>query len=121
MNKAFEKMLAKKPDMSEGRMKARSSVLDELMDNMDDRDSKKLGMGKVSVSADSKEGLKEGLDKAKDLVGKTPEMESLNPEESTEEEASESPEMEAEEHEPTPEELMAEIEELKAKLAKLGV
>ncbi len=125
MNSAFQKMLAKKKaDMPEGRMNARASVLDDLMGNMDDRDSKKLGMKKVSVTADSKEGLKEGLDKAKDVVDQHPGMsdedESM---ESPEEEASETPEMEASENkdEPSTEELMAQIEELKAKLAKLGV
>jgi hypothetical protein len=113
MNKAFEKMLAKKKaDMPEGKMKARASVLDDLMSNMDERDSKKLGMGKVSVSADSPEGLEEGLEKAKEIVSSD-----VSPEDAL----GISPEgMEEEGEEDIQEKLLAKIEELEAKLAALG-
>lgn len=74
MNKAFEKLMAKKKasgdKMPEHRQEARSSVLDDLMHNMDDRHSKKLGgLKKVSVMAPSQEGLQKGLDLAKHVVG----------------------------------------------------
>ena len=126
MNKAFEKMLAKKKasdgEMPKQKMEARNSVLDDLMSNMDDRQSKKLGVKKVSVMADSKKGLEEGLDKAKEVIGdaESPEME-----EDMEHEASESPEHEMPEHDMSgdmsKEALMAQIEELKEKIARLGV
>lgn len=134
MNKAFQKMLAKKQaDMPEGRMKARSSVLDDLIGNMDDRESNKLGMGKVSVMSDSPEGLKEGLNKAKDVVDQVPDMEDSDmpehkdmmmsdDEESPEHESEESPELEDhEDHDKMiQQKLMEKIAELEARLAKLG-
>lgn len=127
MNKAFEKMLAAKKaksgEMPKKTMEARGSVLDDLMSNMDDRDSKKLGMNKVSVMAPDEEGLKKGLEKAKEVVGEMPEDEMMEDEdldEEVEHEMAESSEQQMKEDE-TMEALQAQIEELKAKLAKLGV
>lgn len=130
MNEAFKKMLMKKKEMedpmSEGKKEARSSVLDDLMGNMNGRDGKKLGLKKVSVMAPDEKGLKEGLDKAKEIVGEEPSMEEESPEEesteSPEEEQMEDehPEMEAQESDhsdKSPQELMEEIKKLKAELA----
>jgi hypothetical protein len=124
MSSAFEKLLAKKKAkgemLPEQEQSARGSVLEDLIGNMGERQAKKLdGLKKVSVMADSEEGLKAGLDKAKDVVGKMPEAMDGD-EESPEEEASESPDEEHEE-ELSKEELQAQIDELKAKLAHLGV
>jgi hypothetical protein len=121
MNDGFKKLLLKKKEksgeMSEGRQKARGSVLDDLMGNMDSRDGQKLGMKKVSVMAPSEDGLKEGLEKAKEVVdGKLPEgSEAEELGESHDEEEQEQPM----EHK-SPEELMEEIERLKAELAMKG-
>lgn len=113
MNEMFKKLLAKKKssgeEMSPGRMKARSSVLDDLVGNMEGREGKKLGMKKVSVMAPDQEGLEEGLDTAKEVLGEENQLEAGM-------EAAES-EMEDEESEMSPEEMMAEIERLKAQLA----
>lgn len=111
MNEGFKKLLAKKKsgseEMSEGRKKARSSVLDDLMGNMDSREGKKLGMKKVSVMAPSEEGLKEGLEKAEEVLEGEDLMSDMEDEEELEEPLSEK----------SPEELIAEIERLKAELA----
>lgn len=141
MNEMFKKLMEKKKEkdgpMSAHRKDARDSVLGDLMKNMDGRDSGKLGMKKVSVMSDSKEGLAHGLDKAKELVGHPDANDSTDDDQN--EENLESPEVEEAEHgsgtedqpemhapenaEPrehehkSPEELMSEIKRLKAELA----
>lgn len=91
----------------------------------DDVKGRMEGMKKVTVAAPDASGLKQGLDKAKDLVGKMGDFDHGKPEESDEdpmEEASESPDEEMEEnHEEdmTPDEIDAEIahlEDLKRQL-----
>lgn len=135
MNKAFEKLLAKKKamgdEMPKQRMDARSSVLDDLMSNMDGRQSDKLGMKKVSVMSNSKEGLQSGLDKAKDaLSDESPEdaehdmdgMDSSDEDEQSEDEQDpDNLAMHGQHEEMDKEQMQAEIEMLKAKLAKLGM
>ena len=55
---------------------AAMSVLEELMGSasaaMADKVKSAKDMKKVSVMSDSKEGLKEGLDKAEDVIGQMP-------------------------------------------------
>jgi hypothetical protein len=63
-------------------------------------------MQKVMVAAKDKEGLKEGLEKAEEIVGGEESEDSMD-------------DME-EESEESPEELKAKIEELQAKLSKLN-
>lgn len=56
--------------MSPIEMKAKKNSLEALRKSMQDMMGEKLsGVKKVSVAADSKEGLEKGLDKAKDLLG----------------------------------------------------
>lgn len=71
------------------------------------------GLKKVTVASSDEEGLKEGLEKAKDMVGKMPGMEEQMAEHEAEME-SESPEMEASE-----EQLSKLSPEEQAMLAKL--
>lgn len=121
MNEAFKKMLAKKKGsgdgMSSGRQKARGSVLDDLMGNMDSRDGQKLGMKKVSVMAPSEEGLEEGLNKAKEVVDGLPESEEMPEDESIESPEDQTMESSEDHSDKSPEQLMEEIRQLKAALA----
>ena len=128
MNPMFQKIIDKKKaegkSMSPVHKEAKGSVLSDLMDHLEGMGMDKVkGMKKVSVASDSKEGLKTGLDKAKELVSGHESDDSQvddEMEESPEHEASESPEEESSEHEEkSPEELQAEIEELKARLEQL--
>ena len=73
-----EKMLEKKgKKLSPIEGKAKKDVLSGLSDEMGGKLGERLsGLKKVSVAAPSKEGLEEGLDKAKELLGDMPEEES---------------------------------------------
>lgn len=132
MNPEFQKLIMKKKaegtDMSPAHQSAKSSVLDDLMEHLGSMGMDKVnGLKKVSVASNSKEGLKHGLDKAKDLLDHSnkgedehdPEMSDHGPNpdttDSDEEQESESPEAEeSSEHEDKD----AEIARLKAELAK---
>lgn len=138
----FEKLMEEKKrkghTLSKSHAKAKSSVIEDLMDDMMGLDSDKVkGLKKVTVAAKDKHGLEKGLDAAKDVIhGKLPdgseEMMSDGEElaETEEHEAEESPEMEVAEHEGEEEsteekdtkiaELEAKIAELEAKLDKLA-
>lgn len=62
-------------ELSEVEGKAKETVLSDLKDMAGKAMSDKLnGLKKVSVASDSEEGLKKGLDKAKDIVEKMPEV-----------------------------------------------
>lgn len=125
-NSMFSKLMEKKKKeggmLSDAHKEARQSILHDLMDNMGSADAEPLkNLKKVSVSADSKEGLSEGLSKAKEMLGQDSEDEM---EESPEHEAMESPEEEKMENSeeggmPSREEMLAQIEELKSKLSKM--
>lgn len=64
----------------------KTSILEDIISAMQDMVASKYGeeqagmlppmdgMEKVTVAADDEEGLKKGLDKAKDLVGELPEL-----------------------------------------------
>lgn len=93
--------------------KAKGGVLQNLIDEMVGMNGDKVkGLKKVTVASSSPEGLKEGLEKAEDIVeGVEPMSEEPGMEES--EEMVESDGMDGEESE---EEILAKIEELKSKL-----
>lgn len=67
----FDKLLEKKGKKLSGvEQRAKGDVLSGLQNGPADALSEKLaGLKKVSVAAPSNEGLEEGLDKAKELVG----------------------------------------------------
>ena len=109
--------------MSPVHAEAKTTVLNDLIDQLGGMGLEKLkGAKKVSVSADSKEGLEEGLSKAKELLGKSDESED------TEEECDEDCEDPSHKHEKT-EDLMSlageseespeDIDSLKARIAEL--
>lgn len=80
--KDLEKMLMSKKDkskMSDQEVQAKMDVLMELMEMAKDALGSKVKSGmdemqKVSVSAPDKESLEEGLEKAQELVEKSPDM-----------------------------------------------
>lgn len=139
------KKKAEKGDvLSEHHAKAKSDILQNLVDDMMGMDSDKVkGLKKVTVASNSPHGLAKGLEKAKEIVGdkdlsgmedehadsEHPEHEMHDgeehgaedeAEESPEHEAEESPEEESEEHEEMSEEDKdKEIEDLEAEIAKL--
>jgi hypothetical protein len=101
-----------KKKVSEVEKSASMTALDKIKEEALSGMSKKLGsMKKVEVASDSKEGLKSGLEKAKEMLDKSPEMVS---EEAME---GESPEMEANEMEDDMENMS--LEEVDAKLKEL--
>jgi len=105
----FEKLLAKKmkdgKKMSDSEKEAKSGVLSEMKDMASKMMGDKVkGLKKVTVASDSEEGVKKGLEKAKDLLGhsmseESPEMEGseVAEEESPEHEQEESKEEEMQE------------------------
>jgi hypothetical protein len=109
--------------------KAMLEVLKEIRDmasGLMQDDIKSKGLKKVSVAADSKEGLEEGLDKAKEMLGKHDLMSALSDSdaeraeeemEDPEEEASETPE--EEDAEETPDSIEEQIKALQDKKHKL--
>ncbi len=96
----FEKLIAKKKKdgkkMSENEKEAKGGVLSEMKDMASKMMGDKVkGLKKVTVASDSEEGVKKGLEKAKDLLGhdmseQAPEMEGSE----VAEEENESPEHE---------------------------
>jgi len=105
------KLMAKKPKISDNEKQAKMSVLDELEGHAKEAMASKLpGLKKVTVAADSEEGLMKGLDKAEEL---------LEGEESEEEDMEEMamPEMSEEELDQKLAELMKMKEMLQAKKA----
>jgi len=68
-DKLMEALKNKKKDLSDSERDAKMDVVKDLrksaMDSMKDRLN---GVKKVSVMSDSEEGLKEGLDKAEDII-----------------------------------------------------
>lgn len=67
----LQKILAKKRNLPEAEKKAKMDVVKGLSDDMADSMHERMGkLKKVAVESDSKEGLKKGLDKAKELVSR---------------------------------------------------
>lgn len=114
LDKLIEKKKKEGKKLDGSHQKARSSVLDELMGDMEGLGAQKVkNLKKVTVASDSSEGLEKGLSKAKELVEK---QEDESSHESEEEELAEH---EGEEDEESPEAIEAKIAELKAKLEQL--
>ena len=110
----FMKLLAKKAKEQKGpmhgpKMDAKAAMAKELSDSLgsDIMDGIK-DMKKVTVASDSEEGLKEGLEKAEDILGKS-KMEDSE-EEDSEEESEDEDEMEDEEESPDLESEIAKLE-----------
>jgi hypothetical protein len=115
MKNLMELISAKGKPVKDNELKAKMDVLKELKSMAMDAMGKKLdGAKKVEVAADSKEGLKAGLEKAQEMLGS---------EEKDEESEEESPEKEKEElasgEEESEDDLDKKIEELMAKKAAL--
>lgn len=73
MHDKMRKMLAKKKDLSESEKKAKMDVASSLRDDMSDEMKKKMSpLKKVSVLADSQQGLEKGLAKAKQIASSVP-------------------------------------------------
>ena len=134
MSKLFDKLMEKKKKdggkMRPEEKEAKMGVLENLKQAMTESMSGKLGgLKKVTVASDSTEGLKKGLDKAKEITGHLPESESEEDSESPAHEAAESVEEETAEHEAgseesedeecTPEEIDAKIQKLLALKKKM--
>ncbi len=112
----FMKLLAKKAKDQKGpmhgpKMDAKAAMAKELSDSLgsDIMDGIK-DMKKVTVASDSEEGLKEGLEKAEDILGKSKMEDS---EDESEEESDDESEMEDEEESP---DLESEIMKLEKEL-----
>jgi Ran GTPase-activating protein (RanGAP) involved in mRNA processing and transport len=128
LNNLMKKKAEKGDVLSKSHAKAKSGILQDLMDDMMGMEGDKVkGLKKVTVASNSPKGLEKGLEKAKEIVGDAPMAEDEEmPEgeemaEGEEHEAEESPEMEVAEEEGEEkevEDLKAEIEKLKEKLAK---
>jgi hypothetical protein len=134
----FKKLLMSKKakPVSDVEKSAKMDVLKDLKQHAMDMMGEKLGsVKKVTVASNSKEGIEKGLDKAKEMIKKTPEdsenvTEEACPEcegegcpacqeESAEHEASETPEEETSEHEMGEEPSDESEEELDAKIQEL--
>jgi len=131
LNNLMKKKAEKGDVLSKSHAKAKSGILQDLVDDMMGMEGDKVkGLKKVTVASNSPKGLEKGLEKAKEIVGdapmaedeEMPEGEKMAEGEDMEEESEEeSPEMEVAEEEGEEkdvEDLKAEIEKLKEKLAK---
>lgn len=94
MKAMLEKLMKSKKasKMNDVEKDAKVSSLEKMKQAMEDMMGDKLrdGMKKVTVAADDEQGLKEGLQKAKDLIanGQHDESDDESPEEASQEEAS---------------------------------
>lgn len=116
LKKIIDKKKKEGKTLSPVHKEARSSVLEDLMDHLSDMGMDKVkGLKKVTVASDSKEGLTKGLDKATEMVEKSP-MEAMEDEEVSDHGANETEEHEDESEDESEEDIKQKIEELKAKL-----
>jgi hypothetical protein len=79
--KMMESLMKKKgKGMDKDKMEAKKAVIQELRQMAEEMMGGDLmeGMKKVTVASDSKEGLEEGLEKAKEILGEMPENEEEN-------------------------------------------
>lgn len=113
MMEEFMKLLAKKAKEQKGpmhgpRMDAKAAMAKELSDSLgSDIMGGIEGMKKVTVASNSEKGLKEGLEKAEDVLESKMKKED---EEDSEEESEDEDEMEDEEESPDLESEIAELE-----------
>lgn len=101
MIEKFKDLLRKKAKegkfLDENSKKAKEEMLDEIDEIMNEKGQKELkGLKKVTVAAPTEEGLKEGLDKAKDIIGNVKEIQEEISTDSMEEENIEEENMEEE-------------------------
>jgi chromosome segregation ATPase len=106
------------------KLKAKANVMKDLSDLLSkDMGEDMASMKKVTVASDSKEGLEKGLEKAKHIIEKKPEMDESSEEEKKDlEESLESPEeeeKELEEGSEDSEDVDSEIKKLEEKIAAL--
>jgi len=120
--KGLEALIGKKgKSLDENSAKAQMEVLKDLKARAMEAMGNKLdGAKKVEVSANSSEGLKSGLDKAKELLGQdlSPQDETDNHDEESEDESPEEESNESDEVESL-EDIEAKIHELLAKKQSL--
>ncbi len=121
-NMALKKIIDKKKKegktLSPVHKEARSTVLEDLMDHLSDMGMDKVkGLKKVTIASDSKEGLAKGLDKATEMVEKSP-MEAMEDEDVSDHGANEAEEHEeeSEDESESEDDIRQKIEELRAKL-----
>lgn len=114
LNELIAKKKAKGDVLDPMEASAKSSVLKNLMSDMGDLDSAKLGkVQKVTVAAPDKKGLEEGLEKAKEIVEEKDSSDSYaGMEDKAEEELEEDESLE----DLSPEELEEKIAEMQALL-----
>ena len=123
LKKIIEKKKKEGKTLSPVHKEARSTVLEDLMDHLGEMGLDKVkGLKKITVASDSKEGLAKGLDKATEMVEKSP-MDAMEDEDVSDHGANESEE-ESSEHEMAEEEEESEEsseseEEIKQKIAEL--
>jgi hypothetical protein len=127
MMEEFKKMLLKKLEEQggpkhDGHMKAKADMSKELSDTLGADIMKNLkpdGVKKVVVASNSEEGLKEGLEKAEDVIeSKSHTLDKINGEEDCDsEEESDESESESEDVDMRIAELEKQLQELKAKKA----
>jgi Ran GTPase-activating protein (RanGAP) involved in mRNA processing and transport len=128
MMEEFKKMLLKKLEEQggpkhDGHMKAKADMSKELSDTLGADIMKNLkpdGMKKVVVASNSEEGLKEGLEKAEDVIeSKSHTLDKINgdEEESENEESEDESEGDSEDVDMRIAELEKQLQELKAKKA----
>lgn len=121
MQKKMEKQGGMEPKAKEAKMELLKELREMASGMMkEDLDGHLAGIKKVTVASDSEEGLKEGLEKAEDMVEKKSEMPSLELDED-ESEVSTQPLAHALEKNKDPasmsrEELLAELLKLKQKV-----
>jgi hypothetical protein len=114
MMKEFNDLLKKGKPLSAEEAKAKASSLKDLMGQIRSGLGKDIaGLKKVTVAADSKEGLKEGLEKAESLLGD--EDESEESDEKLAEDKEESSETPAKSEEEKIADLEKQLQELKDK------
>lgn len=128
MMEAFKDMLLKrqkeqiKKPVDKDKMAAKAAMMKQLSEMLGKDMAGDMGdLKKVTVASNSKEGLKEGLEKARGIIEKKPDIEE-ELEESKEEEDLESPEeeeKELEEGSESPEDIEQKIKELEDQLAKV--
>lgn len=122
MDSKFDKMLEKKgKKLSPVEQKAKGDVLSDLRDQASGMMSDKLGsLKKVSVMAPDEEGLKEGLDKAKDFVSDMPKDDQYLPEEVAKEHGVEQgSNEEGEKEEGSEDEMPSSLDEIEKKIEML--
>lgn len=95
----FKALMAKKKQegnkMDPADVAAHSSVLGDLMSSLDSHGAEKVkGLKKVTVASNSDEGMKSGLDKAKEIVDQGDKEVTGDEDESLESQAHDSPEYE---------------------------